>query len=71
MSIMLAMVLLGCTGSVDERGSLLHRIISLASELKTNLGNMYGFAAVMRVLELPQVEIMQSSKQKIDALMNR
>ncbi|KAB5528496.1 hypothetical protein PHYPO_G00140840 [Pangasianodon hypophthalmus] len=55
MSIMLAMVLLGCTGSVEERGSLLHRIISLASELKTNLGNMFGFAAVMRVLELPQI----------------
>ncbi|XP_053337426.1 SH2 domain containing 3Cb isoform X2 [Clarias gariepinus] len=55
MSIMLAMVLLGCTGSVDERGSLLHRMISLASELKTNLGNMFGFAAVMRVLELPQI----------------
>lgn len=61
MSIMLAMVLLGCTGSVDERGSLLHRMISLASELKTNLGNMFGFAAVMRVLELPQVE--KNSKQ--------
>ncbi|XP_060763033.1 SH2 domain containing 3Cb [Neoarius graeffei] len=55
MSIMLAMVLLGCTGSVEERGSLLHRIISLASELKTRLGNMFGFAAVMRVLELPQI----------------
>ncbi|XP_047674194.1 SH2 domain containing 3Cb isoform X2 [Tachysurus fulvidraco] len=55
MSIMLAMVLLGCTGSVVERGSILHKIISLASELKTNLGNMFGFAAVMRVLELPQI----------------
>ncbi|KAF7687370.1 SH2 domain containing 3Cb [Silurus meridionalis] len=55
MSIMLAMVLLGCTGSVEERGSLLNKIVLLASELKTNLGNMFGFAAVMRVLELPQV----------------
>ncbi|TSM85962.1 SH2 domain-containing protein 3C [Bagarius yarrelli] len=55
MSITLAMVLLGCTGSVEERGSLLHRIILLASELKSNLGNMFGFAAVMRALELPQV----------------
>lgn len=56
MSIMLAVELLGCTGSVEERGSLLHRTISLASELKSNLGNMFGFTAVMKVLELPQVQ---------------
>ncbi|XP_062873667.1 SH2 domain containing 3Cb isoform X2 [Trichomycterus rosablanca] len=55
MSIMLAVVLLGCTGSVEDRASLLHRTISLASELKDNMGNMFGFSAVMRVLELPQV----------------
>ncbi|XP_072521368.1 SH2 domain containing 3Cb isoform X2 [Salminus brasiliensis] len=55
MSIMLAVELLGCTGSMEERGALLHRTISLASELKNNLGNMFGFTAVMKVLELPQI----------------
>uniref|UniRef100_A0A4W4HFP6 SH2 domain containing 3Cb n=1 Tax=Electrophorus electricus TaxID=8005 RepID=A0A4W4HFP6_ELEEL len=61
MSIMLAVEMLGCTGSVDERGALLHRAISLAFELKSNLANMYGFAAVMRVLELPQIARLQKT----------
>ncbi|XP_067294177.1 SH2 domain containing 3Cb isoform X2 [Pseudorasbora parva] len=55
MSIMLAVQLLGCTGSADERATLLHRAISLASELKSNLGNLFGFATVMKCLELPQI----------------
>lgn len=55
MSIMLAVQLLGCTGSADERATLLHRAICLASELKSNLGNLFGFATVMKCLELPQV----------------
>ncbi|KAI4901707.1 hypothetical protein NFI96_029243 [Prochilodus magdalenae] len=61
MSIMLAVELLGCTGSVEERGALLHRTISLASELKNNLGNMFGFTAVMRVLELPQISRLEDT----------
>lgn len=55
MSIMVAVDLLGCTGSTEERASLLHKTIQLAAELKSGLGNMFGFAAVMRALELPQV----------------
>lgn len=55
MSIMLAVQLLGCTGSTDERATLLHRAIHLASELKSSLGNLFGFATVMKCLELPQV----------------
>lgn len=55
MSIMTAVDLLGCTGSTEERAALLHKTIQLAAELKSNLGNMFGFAAVMRALELPQV----------------
>jgi len=55
MSIMMAVDLLGCTGSTEERAALLHKTIQLAAELKSNLGNMFGFAAVMRALELPQV----------------
>lgn len=55
MSIMMAVDLLGCTGSTEERAALLHKTIQLAAELKSTLGNMFGFAAVMRALELPQV----------------
>uniref|UniRef100_W5M4I0 SH2 domain containing 3Cb n=1 Tax=Lepisosteus oculatus TaxID=7918 RepID=W5M4I0_LEPOC len=55
MSIMMAVDLLGCTGNTEERAALLHKTIQLAAELKSNLGNMFGFAAVMRALELPQV----------------
>ncbi|MGH0136727.1 UNVERIFIED_CONTAM: hypothetical protein FKN15_062358 [Acipenser sinensis] len=55
MSIMMAVDLLGCTGSTEERAALLHKTIQLAAELKSNLGNMFGFAAVMKALELPQV----------------
>ncbi|KAM9465196.1 SH2 domain-containing protein 3C-like isoform 2-T2 [Salvelinus alpinus] len=55
MSIMLAVEVLGCTGSTEERASLLHKTIQMAAELKSNLGNMFGFAAIMRTLELPQI----------------
>ncbi|XP_044000757.1 SH2 domain-containing protein 3C-like isoform X1 [Gambusia affinis] len=55
MSIMMAVDLLGCTGSTEERAALLHKTIQLAAELKSNLGNMFGFAAVMRALEMPQI----------------
>lgn len=57
MSIMVAVDLLGCTGSTEERAALLHKTIQLAAELKSSLGNMFGFAAVMRALELPQVSL--------------
>lgn len=55
MSILMAVDLLGCTGNTEERAALLHKTIQLAAELKSSLGNMFGFAAVMRALELPQV----------------
>uniref|UniRef100_A0A8C6UBM1 SH2 domain containing 3Ca n=1 Tax=Neogobius melanostomus TaxID=47308 RepID=A0A8C6UBM1_9GOBI len=55
MSIMMAVDLLGCTGSTEERAALLHKTIQLAAELKSSVGNMFGFAAVMRALELPQI----------------
>lgn len=53
---MLVVDVLGCTGSTDERAGLLHKIIQIAAELKSTMGNMFGFAAVMRALELPQVK---------------
>ncbi|XP_076007223.1 SH2 domain-containing protein 3C-like [Genypterus blacodes] len=55
MAIMLAVDILGCTGTTEERASLVHKFIQIAAELKSNMGNMFGFAAVMRTLELPQV----------------
>uniref|UniRef100_UPI0037E80FDD SH2 domain containing 3Cb isoform X2 n=1 Tax=Semicossyphus pulcher TaxID=241346 RepID=UPI0037E80FDD len=55
MATMLAVDVLGCTGTTEERASLLHKIIQIAAELKSTTGNMFGFAAVMRALELPQV----------------
>ncbi|KAM8872658.1 SH2 domain-containing protein 3C isoform 2-T2 [Synchiropus picturatus] len=61
MSIMMAVDLLGCTGSTEERAVLLHKTIQLAAELKSNLGNMFGFAAVMRALELPQISRLEQT----------
>ncbi|KAJ7986900.1 hypothetical protein DPEC_G00333190 [Dallia pectoralis] len=61
MSIMMAVDLLGCTGSTEERASLLHKTIQLAAELKSNLGNMFGFAAVMRALDLPQISRLEQT----------
>ncbi|XP_051541843.1 SH2 domain-containing protein 3C-like isoform X2 [Myxocyprinus asiaticus] len=61
MSIMLVVQLLGCTGSADERAALLHKVISLASELKSNLGNMFGFAMVMKCLEFPQIACLEET----------
>lgn len=57
MAIMLAVDILGCTGTTEERASLVHKMIQIAAELKSNMGNMFGFAVVMRTLELPQVNM--------------
>ncbi|XP_049435534.1 SH2 domain containing 3Cb isoform X1 [Epinephelus fuscoguttatus] len=61
MAIMLAVDVLGCTGTTEERASLLHKIIQIAAELKSTMGNMFGFAAVMRALELPQVSRLEQT----------
>ncbi|XP_077377823.1 SH2 domain containing 3Cb isoform X2 [Festucalex cinctus] len=55
MATMLAVNVLGCTGTTEERACVLHRMITIAAELKSNMGNLFGFSAVMRALELPQV----------------
>ncbi|XP_029017202.1 SH2 domain containing 3Cb isoform X2 [Betta splendens] len=55
MATTLAVHVLGCTGTSEERAGLLHKLIQTAAELKSTMGNMYGFTAVMRALELPQV----------------
>ncbi|MED6268364.1 hypothetical protein CHARACLAT_021604 [Characodon lateralis] len=61
MATMLAVNVLGCTGTTEERAALLHKIIQIAAELKTTMGNMFGFAAVMRALELPQVSCLEQT----------
>ncbi|XP_049688704.1 SH2 domain-containing protein 3C isoform X1 [Accipiter gentilis] len=55
MSIMIAVDILGCTGSMEERAALLHKTIQLAAELKSTMGNMFSFAAVMNALEMTQI----------------
>ncbi|XP_031433344.1 SH2 domain-containing protein 3C isoform X3 [Clupea harengus] len=61
MSIMVAVDILGCTGSTEERAALLHKTIQMAAELKSTMGNMFGFAAVMRALELPQISRLEQT----------
>ncbi|KAE8291762.1 SH2 domain-containing protein 3C [Larimichthys crocea] len=61
MATMLAVDVLGCTGTTEERASLLHKIIQIAAELKSTMGNMFGFTAVMRALELPQVSRLEQT----------
>ncbi|XP_067083781.1 SH2 domain containing 3Cb isoform X1 [Osmerus mordax] len=61
MSIMLAVDVLGCTGTAEERAALLHKAIQIAAELKSSLGNLFGFAAIMRALELPQISRLEQT----------
>lgn len=61
MATTLAVDVLGCTGTTEERAGLLHKIIQVAAELKGTTGDMFGFAAVMRALELPQVSRLEQT----------
>ncbi|CAL1615068.1 unnamed protein product [Knipowitschia caucasica] len=55
MALALAVQILGCTGTLEERAALVNRLIQTASELRSAVGNLFGFGAVMRALQLPQV----------------
>ncbi|XP_069009125.1 breast cancer anti-estrogen resistance protein 3 isoform X1 [Embiotoca jacksoni] len=55
MAIGVAVDILGCTGSVDERASTLNRIILVAMELKDTVGDLFAFTALMKALDLPQI----------------
>lgn len=57
MAIGIAVDILGCTGNVEDRAATLNRIIQVAVELKESLGDLYGFSAIMKALEMPQVKI--------------
>ncbi|XP_047443363.1 breast cancer anti-estrogen resistance protein 3 isoform X2 [Mugil cephalus] len=55
MVIGVAVDILGCTGSVEERASTLNRIILVAMELKDTVGDLFAFTALMKALDLPQI----------------
>jgi hypothetical protein len=57
---LVGLVVLTCH-TFAERSQTLRQWIKVALELKNNLGNLLGFAAIMDGLELPQVNIMTIS----------
>ncbi|XP_071360563.1 breast cancer anti-estrogen resistance protein 3 homolog isoform X2 [Trachinotus anak] len=50
-----AVDILGCTGTVSQRATVLHKVILLAQALKEHAHNLYSFSAVMKALEMPQI----------------
>ncbi|KAM3875951.1 breast cancer anti-estrogen resistance protein 3 [Diretmus argenteus] len=61
MAIGVAVDILGCTGSVEERASTLNRIILVALELKDTVGNLFAFTALMKALDLPQISRLEQT----------
>ena len=55
MAIGIAVDILGCTGSLEDRAATLNKIIQVAVELKDSMGDLYSFSAIMKALEMPQV----------------
>ncbi|XP_027626216.1 breast cancer anti-estrogen resistance protein 3 [Tupaia chinensis] len=55
MAIGIAVDLLGCTGTLEDRAATLNKIIQVAVELKESMGDLYSFSAVMKALEMPQI----------------
>lgn len=55
MAIGIAVDILGCTGTLEDRAATLNRIIQVAVELKDSMGDLYSFSAIMKALEMPQV----------------
>ncbi|XP_076845769.1 breast cancer anti-estrogen resistance protein 3 isoform X2 [Brachyhypopomus gauderio] len=55
MAIGVAVDILGCTGSLEERAATLNRIILVAVELKDSMGDLYAFSSVMKALDMPQI----------------
>ncbi|XP_038601734.1 breast cancer anti-estrogen resistance protein 3 isoform X2 [Tachyglossus aculeatus] len=55
MAIGIAVDILGCTGTLEERAATLNRVIQVAVELKDSVGDLYAFSAVMKALEMPQI----------------
>lgn len=57
MAIGIAVDILGCTGTLEDRAATLNRIIQVAVELKDSMGDLYSFSAIMKALEMPQVNV--------------
>ncbi|XP_051951079.1 LOW QUALITY PROTEIN: breast cancer anti-estrogen resistance protein 3 homolog [Xyrauchen texanus] len=55
MAIAVAVDILGCTGSLEERAATLNRIILVALELKDSMGDLYAFSSIMKALDMPQI----------------
>ncbi|XP_061635682.1 breast cancer anti-estrogen resistance protein 3 isoform X2 [Phyllopteryx taeniolatus] len=61
MAIGVAVDILGCTGSVEERACTLNRIVLVALELKDTVGDLFAFTAMMKALELPQISRLEET----------
>lgn len=61
MAIGVAVDILGCTGSMEERASTLNRIILVAEELKDTMGDLYAFTALMKALDMPQISRLEET----------
>uniref|UniRef100_A0A669BAX7 BCAR3 adaptor protein, NSP family member n=1 Tax=Oreochromis niloticus TaxID=8128 RepID=A0A669BAX7_ORENI len=61
MAIAVAVDILGCTGSVEERASTLNRLILVAIELKDTVGDLFAFTALMKALDLPQISRLEET----------
>lgn len=61
-----AVDVLGCTGTVNQRALVLHKTIQLAQALRCTAHDLYAFSAVMKALEMPQVRA-PSSKVTLGA----
>ncbi|XP_051041533.1 breast cancer anti-estrogen resistance protein 3 isoform X2 [Phodopus roborovskii] len=55
MAIGIAVDILGCTGTLENRAGTLNKIIQVAVELKDAMGDLYAFSAIMKALEMPQI----------------
>uniref|UniRef100_A0A3B3BZQ7 BCAR3 adaptor protein, NSP family member n=1 Tax=Oryzias melastigma TaxID=30732 RepID=A0A3B3BZQ7_ORYME len=61
MAIGVAVDILGCTGSVEERASTLNRIILVAQELKDEVGDLFAFTAMMKALDFQQISRLEET----------
>uniref|UniRef100_A0A3B3U6V7 Breast cancer anti-estrogen resistance protein 3-like n=1 Tax=Poecilia latipinna TaxID=48699 RepID=A0A3B3U6V7_9TELE len=50
-----AVDILGCTGTVNQRAMVLHKVILLAQALKEHVYDLFSFSAVMKALDMTQV----------------
>ncbi|XP_031536284.2 breast cancer anti-estrogen resistance protein 3 isoform X1 [Vicugna pacos] len=61
MAIGIAVDILGCTGTLEDRAATLNRIVQVAVELKDSMGDLYSFSAIMKALEMPQIRRLEKT----------